>query len=496
MALIKCPECGKEISDKAERCPKCGYLLRKNEMSDIEEHGVTRRPQMKKTVIIIICSVIMLVIVVGVGISQFVFNKKEKDTEVPKLHNIPTELSYLVGEQVDFDNVLKESGVVVTDNKDDDLKIKVNDSNVKFDIPGEYKLIVSAKDHAKNKVKKEITIHVNDTETHKAYTAATTLKKEALSQTDSGSYKYDGIHVIDSELNSLESGTMYRSIAKQLEGFYLFGNSLYENWNANIAQVVFGIDKPSTYDEMKPYVDEVFKFITPNSTLPQILSWIQTSSCVQGNFDYEKAQFSFEITDLSKAASEMHITEKMLGYVLATIDEYAPESSFQGNTYSCQLQVVGDAAKTDKNIITEEDMNSSMDGVFSPGTTENMRDTLNSLGKGAYRWAFFDKNVDVYKEGVIATSRDIRIGMSYNSVIYKYGTGKEGNTIFSDDDMIYEVLNEAYVYDQDDAINFYKEQAKKYMAYQTADNQYELIFVFDENNNVSWIIYDNKPAYN
>ena len=24
MALIKCPRCGKEISDKAEKCPYCG----------------------------------------------------------------------------------------------------------------------------------------------------------------------------------------------------------------------------------------------------------------------------------------------------------------------------------------------------------------------------------------------------------------------------------------------------------------------------------------
>lgn len=34
MALIQCPECGKEISDKAKNCPNCGYVLphfRKNE---------------------------------------------------------------------------------------------------------------------------------------------------------------------------------------------------------------------------------------------------------------------------------------------------------------------------------------------------------------------------------------------------------------------------------------------------------------------------------
>lgn len=30
MSLIKCPECGKEISDKAEQCIHCGYPLKNN----------------------------------------------------------------------------------------------------------------------------------------------------------------------------------------------------------------------------------------------------------------------------------------------------------------------------------------------------------------------------------------------------------------------------------------------------------------------------------
>lgn len=29
MALTKCPECGKEIRDKAQTCPNCGYLFEK-----------------------------------------------------------------------------------------------------------------------------------------------------------------------------------------------------------------------------------------------------------------------------------------------------------------------------------------------------------------------------------------------------------------------------------------------------------------------------------
>lgn len=28
MALIKCPECGKEISDVAVKCPNCGYPIK------------------------------------------------------------------------------------------------------------------------------------------------------------------------------------------------------------------------------------------------------------------------------------------------------------------------------------------------------------------------------------------------------------------------------------------------------------------------------------
>lgn len=27
MALIKCPECGKDVSDKAESCPNCGFPI-------------------------------------------------------------------------------------------------------------------------------------------------------------------------------------------------------------------------------------------------------------------------------------------------------------------------------------------------------------------------------------------------------------------------------------------------------------------------------------
>ena len=34
MALISCPNCGKQISEKAEICPGCGYVLKKKEETE------------------------------------------------------------------------------------------------------------------------------------------------------------------------------------------------------------------------------------------------------------------------------------------------------------------------------------------------------------------------------------------------------------------------------------------------------------------------------
>lgn len=33
MAIIECPKCGKEVSDKAKKCPSCKYKLKKTKES-------------------------------------------------------------------------------------------------------------------------------------------------------------------------------------------------------------------------------------------------------------------------------------------------------------------------------------------------------------------------------------------------------------------------------------------------------------------------------
>lgn len=41
MALIKCPECGKEVSDKAKACPNCGFPINDTKVEEPKEKEET-----------------------------------------------------------------------------------------------------------------------------------------------------------------------------------------------------------------------------------------------------------------------------------------------------------------------------------------------------------------------------------------------------------------------------------------------------------------------
>lgn len=78
MALITCPECGREISDKAESCPNCGYVLVKNELPKIRRTELSepqKNAAMGVTFIIMgICALICTIFIAPIiFISIFTF---------------------------------------------------------------------------------------------------------------------------------------------------------------------------------------------------------------------------------------------------------------------------------------------------------------------------------------------------------------------------------------------------------------------------------------
>ena len=61
MALITCPECGTTISDKAAKCPKCGFPMQNHEQSGNSAYTPSKSKAKNKT-ILLICVLAVLII--------------------------------------------------------------------------------------------------------------------------------------------------------------------------------------------------------------------------------------------------------------------------------------------------------------------------------------------------------------------------------------------------------------------------------------------------
>lgn len=75
MALINCPDCSKEISDKAKSCPHCGYplpvnegmLIRQTETKDIQPKTAEDIEHEKKVITRCVYGVILFIGLIIVG---------------------------------------------------------------------------------------------------------------------------------------------------------------------------------------------------------------------------------------------------------------------------------------------------------------------------------------------------------------------------------------------------------------------------------------------
>ena len=96
MALIKCPECSKDVSDKAQSCPNCGYELKKSDNIKTESNKISTSSITDKKIKlgnreVPVIVVIFLVIAVGYfiyngGIGGSVIGKTFEDSAGEKLY--------------------------------------------------------------------------------------------------------------------------------------------------------------------------------------------------------------------------------------------------------------------------------------------------------------------------------------------------------------------------------------------------------------------------
>ncbi|MEY8338906.1 hypothetical protein AALB16_12955 [Lachnospiraceae bacterium 62-35] len=179
-------------------------------------------------------------------------------------------------------------------------------------------------------------------ETYKYYSEAITIKKNKLTESPFGHYKYKDITIlnedrewIDSTLNTdgiADQGTLYRSFAKILVGF-----SMGNNWEGYAEHVIGFI--PGSKEEFEPYVQNAMEFIVMDENpLEYVMRKFESLASVEGSFNHAGRKYSFYISNLSECAAELKISEEMLGYILAMLDEYGQNVSFDGNSYTLSLE--------------------------------------------------------------------------------------------------------------------------------------------------------------
>lgn len=131
MAIIKCSECGHEVSSKAKQCPKCGNPINKK----------------NKFKIVLIVIVILCIIIAISAISMQIINKKLLGIE-QLVDTIE------VGTSVDYDEVVKLHN--------ENTILTIDDSNVDTNKIGNYylKCVVQYGNFSKNH---KLLLHVVDT---------------------------------------------------------------------------------------------------------------------------------------------------------------------------------------------------------------------------------------------------------------------------------------------------------------------------------------------
>ena len=97
MAMVKCPECGKEISESAESCPNCGYVLVRNELPKVRRTQIYDAAPDEKSgnmlifggVSFIVLGIVTIFFVIGiifipVGIGLIFMGNKERSGKCKK----------------------------------------------------------------------------------------------------------------------------------------------------------------------------------------------------------------------------------------------------------------------------------------------------------------------------------------------------------------------------------------------------------------------------
>lgn len=306
MALVKCPKCGKEISDRASSCIHCGCPLAhltsvfSEETTSKASFPIKGGISMKRFALFSLC-LVLCVALVGCGASEeiiisssdFVHTKDEKNiVEDSKQENSESD------ENLEDDDT-KDLGI------EDYTGISVEES---------YSDMISGSDF----------LHFT------LSNGVFNYKFKDYAIASSSVVKVGGEYVVN-------QGAMYDEIAAGLWLCCDLGKSPEQLNDEMFLTVLIGTDEqPENWSEL---ADDLYTFINSDATEKEIIARLETLEGTTGTFDYEARKYEFTIFNVNTAAGELGISREMLGYVLAKLNEYPSTITFDGDSLTCSLNV-------------------------------------------------------------------------------------------------------------------------------------------------------------
>ena len=182
---------------------------------------------------------------------------------------------------------------------------------------------------------------------YEAFKKATSLQKKDLKTDAAGAYCYKGIRLSVKDASDIFGDyviaqcAIYNGVARKMEQICANDGLLFNSSDNEFYQILLGENKPKSYEEFKTIVRTLGKFIVFDPTEREIFKAFESLDCVEGEIDTANRQCSFTINDLTKAAASLHISEEMLGYMLAyaTIYTPLPEQTFQWGENSVTINL-------------------------------------------------------------------------------------------------------------------------------------------------------------
>lgn len=306
MALIKCPECGKEISDRASSCIHCGCPLEYVTPAFPEKttskaiFTIKGGISMKRFALLSLC-LVLCVALVGCGASEEIVISSADFVQASNEQDVAEDLAQ---DNSELDEVLEDD--------------KVNGAEIEdytgISVEEAYSDMISGSDF----------LHLTMSN------GVFNYKFKDYAIASSSVVKVGGEYVVN-------QGAMYDEIAAGLWLCCDLGKSPEQLNNEMFLTVLIGTDEqPENWSEL---ADDLYTFINLDATEKEIIARLETLDGTTGTFDYEMRQYEFTISDVNIAAEELNISREMLGYVLAKLNEYPSTITFNGDSLTCSLNV-------------------------------------------------------------------------------------------------------------------------------------------------------------